>query len=127
MDVSESSSHYGSYYLQPSYDPYGYGAFETSSSSGYYPMQSGASYGSDFATDIFGWTLLQSYYHSKDTSQSQNLSERYEMSYNPERMPYGMNIREYGAAQLEDWTDVPPNDYVDDPDIYERHRYLTKN
>ena len=49
------------------------------------------------------------------------------MSYNPERMPYGMmNIREYGAAWLEGWTDIP-SDYVDDLDIYERHRHSTRN
>ena len=124
MDVSGSSSHYGSYYPQPPYDPYAYGASETSS--GYYPMQPGASYGSDFATGIFGWAPPQSYHHLEDISQSQNFSERSEMSYNPERMPYGMmNIREYGAAWLKGWTDIP-SDYVDDPDIYERHRHSTR-
>ena len=54
MDVSGSSSYYGSYHPHAAYDPYGYGVSETSASSGYYPMQSGAFYGSDFATDIFG-------------------------------------------------------------------------
>ena len=68
MDVSGSSSHYGSYYLQPPYDPYAYGVSEASSSSGYYPMQSGASYGLDFATGIFGWAPPQSYHHLEDTS-----------------------------------------------------------
>ena len=127
MDVSGSSSHYGSYYPQPPYDPYAYGASEASSSSGYYLMQPGASYGSDFATGIFGWAPPQSYHHLEDTSQSQNFSERFEMSYNPERMPYGMmNIREYGAAWLEGWTDIP-SDYVDDSDIYEHHRHSTRN
>ena len=89
-------------------------------------MQSGASYGSDFATGIFGWAPPQSYHHLEDISQSQNFSERSEISYNPERMPYGMNIREYGAAWLEGWTDIPP-DYVNDPDIYKHHRHSTRN
>ena len=38
------------------------------------------------------------------------------MSYNPERMPYGMNIQEYSVSWLEGWTDVPPDD-ANDPDI----------
>ncbi|XP_073098730.1 E3 ubiquitin-protein ligase RGLG3-like isoform X2 [Elaeis guineensis] len=63
-------------------------------------MQSGASYGSDFATNIFGWAPPQPYHHPEDTFQSQSLSERSEMSYNPERILYGMNIQEYGASWL---------------------------
>ena len=101
MDVFGSSSHYGSYYPQPPYDPYAYGASEASSSSGYYLMQPGVSYGSDFATDIFGWAPSQSYHYSEDTSQSQSLSKRSEIFYNLERMPYGMNIQKYSTFWLE--------------------------
>ena len=58
MDVL-GSSYFGSSYpqLQAAYDicEYRFGAFETSSFSGYYPMQSEASYGSDFTVGIFGW------------------------------------------------------------------------
>ena len=126
MDVSGSSSHYESYYLQSSYDPYVYGASNASSSSGYYPMQFGASYGSDFATDIFGWTPPQPYHHPEDTSQSQNLSVKSEMSYNPKRIFYEMNIQEYSAYWLEDWTDVPSN-CANDPNIYEHHRHSMRN
>ena len=85
-------------------------------------MQPEASYGSDFATDIFGWAPPQPYHHLEDTSQSQNLSERSEMSYNPARMPYGINIQEYSATSLKGWT----SDYADDLDIYERHRHTTR-
>ncbi|KAG1354377.1 hypothetical protein COCNU_07G004890 [Cocos nucifera] len=101
MDVFGSSSYSGSYHPQVAYDPYGYGydASETSSSSGYYTMQSGASYGSDFTAGIFGWAPPQPYHHPKDISQSQSLSERSEMFYNSERLPYGMNIQDYRA----DW------------------------
>ncbi|KAG1363507.1 putative aspartokinase 2, chloroplastic [Cocos nucifera] len=65
---------------EAAYDPYGYGydASEISSSSGYYPMQPGASYGSDFAAGIFGWAPPQPYHHPKDTSQSQSLLDELE-------------------------------------------------
>ena len=97
MDVSASSSYYGSYHSQTTYDPYGYGVSETSASSGYYPMQSGAPYGLNFAIGIFGWTLPQPYHHPEDTSQNQ-MSKRSNMSYNPERIPYRMNIQDYNAT-----------------------------
>lgn len=134
IDVSGSESYTGSYYPPPqaAYDPYGYGygygySSSEASSGSYYPTQPGTSYGSDLAGNIFGWAP-QSYYGSEDTSQSQSFSERSERSesaYNPERIPYGMNLQEYNAAWIEGWTDVPP-DYVDDPDIYERHRHSTR-
>ena len=98
MDVFGSSSHYGSYYPQPPYDLYGYGASKESSSSGYYSMQPRASYGSDFATDIFRWTPPQSYHHPENTSQSQSLHEESEISYNLKRIPYEMNIQKYSAS-----------------------------
>ena len=85
-------------------------------------MQPGTSYGSDFTTGIFGWAPPQPYHYPEDISQNQSLSERSEMFDNPEKMPYGMNIQEYGAAWLENWTDIPP-DYVNDPDIYEHYRH----
>ncbi|EHA8587795.1 hypothetical protein COCNU_scaffold003255G000010 [Cocos nucifera] len=109
---------------QVAYDPYGYGydASETSSFNGYYHMQSGASYGLDFVAGIFGWAPSQPYYHPKDTSQSQSLSERSEMSYNPERLPYGMNIQDYRASWMEGWIDIPL-EYENDLDIHEHHRY----
>ena len=74
-------------------------------SSGYYLILSGAPYRSDFATNIFGWTLPQPYRHSEDTSQSQ-ISERSDMSYYPERILYEVNIQDYSATWLEGWTDV---------------------
>ena len=83
-------------------------------------MQSGASYGSEFATDIFGWAPSQPSYQPNDSSQSQDLSEGSKMSYDPMRLPYGMSTKDYNAIWLEAWTDVP-HDYVDDPAIYE-HR-----
>ena len=77
-------------------------------------------------TYLDGLFHSRTYHHPEDTSQSQSLSERSEISYNPERMPYGMNIQEYGPAWIEGWTDVSP-DYVDHPDIYERHRHSMRN
>jgi hypothetical protein len=121
IDVSGSSSYYGSYHPQAAYDPYGHGASETSATSGYYPTQPGASYGYDFATGIFGWAPPQPYYHSEDTAQS----ERSDTSYDPGRIPHGMDIHDYNAAWVEGWTDVPP-DYIDDPDISQGHRHSTR-
>ena len=61
---------------------------------------------------------------TEDTSQSQ-MSERSDISYNPERIPYGMNIKDYSATWLEGWTNVPPK-YTDDSDVYKRHRHSTR-
>ena len=110
-------------YPQPqvAYDSYGYEyGYRVSeiSSSGYYPMQSRVSYGSEFAAGIFGWGPSQSDYQPDNASQSQDLSESSRMSYDPARLPYGINTDDYNAICLDRWTDVPPN-YINDPAIYE--------
>ena len=80
-------------------------------------MQSGTSYGLDFAVSIFGWAPSQSYYQSEDTAQSQDLTDTSRLSYNPARPPSGMSAADYYVVQLEGWSDVPP-EYINDLDIY---------
>ena len=127
MDVLGSSSYSGSYYPQApaAYDLYGhgYGTSETSSSSGYYPIQPGASYGSDFAAGIFGWAPSQPYHQSLDTSQSQDPSQESGMSYDPSRIPPRTSTADYDAA-WQGFTDLP-TEYMNEPDIY-LHRHSTR-